>query len=363
MTTTTHTTEKTTTFTTDCISDSMVKQKRVYYNAAPLNIPWKRRRQMLSIIIWLSMSLSMAALFLTYWTHPVMFPLAIIYMSWILLDRAPETGGRRIQWVREWSLWTFIAEYFPIKVIKEQDLDPKNNYLFGYHPHGILAFGAVSLFVTEGSGFSKLFPGIIPRLMTLSTNFRIPFYRELLLSMGFCSASRSSCESALKSGPGQSIAIVIGGAEEALTSCPGTNKLVLKRRLGFIRLAIRQQASLVPVFSFGESNLYDQYSVAKGSTIGRIQSFMKKWFGISAPLFYGRGIFNYDFGLIPYRRPVVIIVGKPISVPKMEEGQIEPSKEQILDVQAQYIKELTAIYDNYKDIYAKDRQQDLQIIA
>ncbi|KAI8334803.1 diacylglycerol acyltransferase [Chlamydoabsidia padenii] len=280
------------------------------------------------------------------------------------MDRAtPEQGGRRIQKVREWSLWKYLADYFPIQVIKEQDLDPSDNYLFGYHPHGILSFGFVSLFATEGSGFSRLFPGVIPSLATVPLAFFLPFYRDLILSMGFCSPSRKSCEYILQSGPGRSVAIVLGGAGEALVSSPKSNRLILKKRLGFVRLAIRKQVPLVPVFSFGETDLYHQYQLANGSILNMARSMFKDSFGISFPLFYGRGLFNYDFGLVPYRKPITIVVGKPIPMPKLEKDQVEPTADQVLEVQEQYIKALTGLYDKYKDMYAKDRQQDLEIVA
>ncbi|CAO3598766.1 unnamed protein product [Absidia cylindrospora] len=343
--------------------DCLKKKSNCPSVIAPLYIPLQRRIQMLSIVIWLSAALSLTALFLVFWTQPFWFPLALMYMAYICLDPAPVQGGRRLQSVREWSLWKNIADYFPIQIIKEHDLDPSGNYLFGYHPHGILCFGAVSTFATEGSGFSRLFPGVIPRLATVPFTLLLPFYRDLLLSMGFCSSSRASCEHVLRSGPGESLAIVVGGAVEALSSSPGTNRLVLKKRLGFIRLAIRQQASLVPVFAFGEADLYHQYRLTNDGIADWLRSFIKKLCGIAVPLFYGRGIFNYDFGLIPYRRPVTVIVGKPIPVPKLEKDQVEPTKEQILQVQDLYIKELTGIYDRYKDMYAQDRQQELEIIA
>lgn len=47
--------------------------------------------------------------------------------------------------------------------------------------------------------------------------------------------------------------IVVGGAAEALYAFPGKYDLVLKKRLGFIRVAIRNGACLVPVISFGEN--------------------------------------------------------------------------------------------------------------
>ncbi|KAI8332028.1 diacylglycerol acyltransferase [Chlamydoabsidia padenii] len=330
---------------------------------APLSRPLKRRLEMVSVILWHCSSFFLFALFLYNWTRLYLLPLALVYLIHMVMDRSAERGGRPFQWVREWSLWKHMSDYFPINIIKEQDLDPNDNYLFGYHPHGIFCFGAVSIFNTEGSEFSQLFPGVKVRLATVSTLFLVPFYRDLILSMGFCSASRSSCEYVLKSGPGKSLGIVVGGANEALASSPGYTRLILKKRLGFIRLAIRQRASLVPVFAFGEGDLYKQHKVNNGSFVDKLRTLFKNTFGISFPLFYGRGIFHYDFGLIPYRRQLTIIVGKPIPVPKMDNGQSEPTQEQLQDVQGQYIEALTGIYNKYKDIYAKDRQQDLEIIA
>jgi len=70
-----------------------------------------------------------------------------------------------------------------------------------------------------GTGFSEHFPGIKPHLLTLSSNFRMPLYRDILLSMGICSVSKRSCASILKGGPGQAITIVVGGAAEVWCFC------------------------------------------------------------------------------------------------------------------------------------------------
>ncbi|CAO3633044.1 unnamed protein product [Cunninghamella echinulata] len=255
-----------------------------------------------------------------------------------------------------------MSEYFPIQIIKEKDLNPQSRYIFGYHPHGILSFGAVSMFATEGSGFSSLFPGITPHLMVLPTLFKLPFYRDLLLSMGFCSVSKKSCEYVLSSTPGSSITIVVGGAQEAMNAFPGTNDIILEKRLGFVKLAIEQQADLVPVFCFGETDLYQQYSIKSSSLLSTLQKKIKKWFGFTFPFFYARGIFNYDFGLLPFRKPIYCIVGNPVKISQIKDG-LAPTKEQIIAVQKEYISELTNIYDKYKNIYAKDRKQELQIIA
>jgi 2-acylglycerol O-acyltransferase 2 len=72
---------------------------------------------------------------------------------------------------------------------------------------------------------------------------------------GVCSVSKPSCFNILSQGPGNAITIVVGGAAESLSAHPGTADLTLKKRYGFIKMAIRAGADLVPVFSFGENDV------------------------------------------------------------------------------------------------------------
>lgn len=58
----------------------------------------------------------------------------------------------------------------------------------------------VANFGTDATGFSRLFPGLKPHLLTLASNFQLPLYRELLLSLGVCSVSMKSCQNILRQG-------------------------------------------------------------------------------------------------------------------------------------------------------------------
>ncbi|KAG8891818.1 diacylglycerol O-acyltransferase 1 [Tulasnella sp. 403] len=227
-----------------------------------------------------------------------------------------------------------------------------------FTPHPTLYRGAFATFATESTGFSQHFPGIRPHLLTLASNFRIPIYRDILLYLGVCSVSKKSCINILSAGAGAAITIVIGGATESLNARPGTADLTLKRRLGFIKVAIQQGASLVPVFSFGENDIYDQLSNEKGTTVYKIQKNFQKIFGFTLPLFHGRGLLTYNVGLLPFRHPIVSVIGKPIHVPKEE----KPSKELLEKIQTLYIEELMRIWDTYKDIYARERTRELMLV-
>ncbi|KAI8972643.1 diacylglycerol acyltransferase [Pilobolus umbonatus] len=326
---------------------------------APLKIPIERRIQMVAVLVWTTSIVVTIGFFLYLTRYKFLWPILLAYLTFIFVDKTPEKGGRRIEAFRQMRLWNYFADYFPVKLVKEADLDPSKNYIFGYHPHGIISMGAFANFATEGTGFSKNFPGIVPHLLTLTTNFQLPFYRDFLLSCGLANVSRKSCEYILQSGPGKSITIVVGGASESLHARPGVHELVLKRRLGFIRLAIKQQAQLVPVYAFGENDIYDVVESREGSKLHYYQKKMQTILGFTLPLFHARGIFNYNVGIFPFRRPITTVFGKPIVVPGLEEGQIEPTRDQLLAVQKLYIEELQAIFEKYKDQYAPNRISDL----
>lgn len=177
-------------------------------------------------------------------------------------------------------------------MLKQQQQRGNTVGLYRYHPHGIIAVGAITTFASEGNGFSRTFPGIKPSLLTLGTNFKIPFHREYILALGMCDVSKKSCKAVLKSGPGRSIAIVIGGAAESLNARPGVMDLTLKKRLGFVKIAVETGASLVPTISFGENELYEQVRNDDGSWLRWFQKKIQRWMGFTVPLFHGRGIFN-----------------------------------------------------------------------
>ena len=63
----------------------------------------------------------------------------------------------------------------------------------------------------------------------------------------------------------------------------------------------------MPVFSFGENDLYEQKVSVEGSWLHWGQLKVKQYLGFSTPIFHGRGIFNYTFGFLPYRKPIIAV--------------------------------------------------------
>ncbi len=271
-----------------------------------------------------------------------------------------------------------MTTYFPqCKLHKTADLDPKKSYIFGQHPHGVLAYGTWLGFGTNALGFDTLFPGIDARVSTLNINFRAPFLREYLLLLGVVSVSKQAILTILNRG--KSVCIAIGGGSESLLSAPGRYDLILNRRKGFVRCAVQTGASLVPCISFGEPETYNTINQLRHNhPIRRFQRWLEKTLGFTIPLAFGRGVF-LPWGLLPYPVPLNIVVGAPIEVEKyqVQEGEGPTSSEvsnassntgggggggggrdAVFDAlvdkyHRQYVNALLELFDQHKEKFAK----------
>ena len=334
---------------------------------APFSTPLKRGLQTLAVL-WHSVAIVVClTTFFFLCAIPLLWPLLLPYLVYVIFSSAPTSGelSQRSEFLRRSTFWSLYASYFPARLHRSKELVPTRKYIFGYHPHGIIAHGAYASFATEALGFSSLFPGITNTLLTLDSQFRIPIYRDYALAMGLASVNKESCENLLSKGGadgegmGRAITIVVGGARESLDALPQTYRLVLERRKGFVKMAIRTGADLVPVLGFGENELYEQVRAEEHPRIHQLQLMAKKFLGFTVPLFHARGVFNYDVGIMAYRRPLNVVVGRPIAVQKME----KPDDAYIKQLHGQYIEELQRIWDEGKNVFAPNRSGELEIVA
>lgn len=366
------------------------------------------------------------------WTFPFLWPLLIAYTFYLLIDKSLINGSninRRSNRLRSLDFYKHFCNYFPIRIHKTCDLEPTftivrtkklqysgiwnyvprilttilerigiihkslitvnkevrkgPTYVFGCHPHGVISFGITGAFATQGISTSTLFPGIHIFLLTISLQFLIPFFREYLMAMGIGLVTKLGIMSLLKQG--QSVAIVVGGASESLLSRPGSNSLILNKRKGFIKMAIRMVGQcqlgstdicLVPVYSFGETNVYKVFSTANPresktgiihalkSTIRHVQYMIKEHLGFTVPIFWCQGLFNYDFGFLPRRKPVDVVFGKPIRVKRLYGNRPgDPvTDDEIAYYHRKYIQCLRQLFDENKAIYLHDNDADLTIV-
>ncbi|XP_035578126.1 putative diacylglycerol O-acyltransferase 2-like protein DGAT2L7P [Zalophus californianus] len=214
-------------------------------------------------------------------------------------------------------------------LVKTAELDPSGNYLFGFHPHWVLVTGAFSNFCTEASGFSSLFPCLLPYLLMLPCWFYLPLFRDYIM----CRGQRPPiCCPGL--GGGQVAVLAVGGPLEALEAKAGELILWIRNQKGFVPLGLPG-----PAFSFGHNELFQQFPNPPGSRLRRAQEALPPLLSVALPLFQG------PLGLLlPFRTPIHTVVGAPIPVQRNP----RPSREQVDALHALSVERLAQRFDERK---------------
>ena len=348
---------------------------------------WERRRQTMAMfscslyfILPMVLTCWISVMFLLYIKRFTAVPVAC-YLGYVFLIDRSGTNGLRSPILRAFrSWWAHACDYLPLLLVKTANLDPDKNYVMGYHPHGIISVGCFCAFATDGArtlslvtdddkpdngddsrGFSSLFPGIDRRVITLPQNFMTPFLREYFLCMGAVDSAKETFRNVLAR-KGTALVVVVGGAAESMIVQNHSIDLILEKRRGFVREAILANACLVPVIGFGESDLYQIFQTDETTWIARIQDMVKRATGIAMPIFQGRSIFLKEFGVMPNRTPVCVVVGAPIEPPELKDRAsfkpeidrktdkpLNKDGEVLIEWHEKYMKALKELYKTHED--------------
>ena len=101
-------------------------------------------------------------------------------------------------------------------------------------------------------------------------------------------------------------------------------------------MALQHGASLVPVLSFGENNLFYQVANPRGSVLRLIQDVFQRIFRFAVPLVF-----------LPGRTPVFTVVGAPIDVPMT----VNITDDLVEKIHAKYVKALENLYEDHRAKY------------
>ena len=188
--------------------------------------------------------------------------------------------------------------------------------------------------------------------------FYLPLTRELLLLSGASAVTKNSFENILSNNEkGEVVIVVVGGAAESLETDANSIKLILKKRKGFVRMALKTGSSLVPVFSFGENKLFNQLSNSSDTLLRNVQESLKHWTSIGFPMWWGRGLTESSFGFLAFNKPLHTVVGNPIDVKK----NLEPTEDEVNELHKVYIAELIKLFEDNKEKFG-EKSTVLEII-
>lgn len=132
--------------------------------------------------------------------------------------------------------------------------------------------------------------------------------------------------------------LVPGGQAEMLESQSGANKLKLViRHRGLMRLAIEHGTPLVPVISFGETELMDNVQVPG----------LQRWFvrrlGLP-PLHLPYGWLGLP---VPRPQPVTVCIGAPVHPPPLAQGA-GPTKEMVEAFHEKYYEVVSSLFHEFR---------------
>ncbi|GFH06374.1 uncharacterized protein HaLaN_00994, partial [Haematococcus lacustris] len=133
------------------------------HSAAPASM-WQSAQQKLALTIIMAQLIGPfiywpVSLLLAYKSTFMMGFMAAYLVYIFVLDNTAHMQPQGSAPIRSLKFWRHLAGYFPAKLHKTADLDPSGNYIFAAHPHGVACMSHTANFLTEASGFSKLYPG------------------------------------------------------------------------------------------------------------------------------------------------------------------------------------------------------------
>lgn len=234
------------------------------------------------------------------------------------------------------KMQSFIYTYHPsyyngVQLIFEEGDLPESvqhrNTFFSVHPHGAFCIGWSMLVVC---------PAMHPvRFCFAPSLLASPFFRLFSRCVGKPgSASKNKMNSYMRNG--EDVALPPGGFEEATLASPSQDRVFIKKRFGFVKLALKHGYCIRPVYVFGEKDLFAN---VQGMWSTRLSL---NGMGVPAILVLGR----WFFPLLPRNKAnLYIVVGRPIILPQIK----EPTRDDVALWHTRYIDELKRMFDEHKE--------------
>ena len=278
---------------------------------------------------------------------PILVP-AWLYFAWrgslvcqallalTLLDYAVPLGsGHASQWFGWCKLTNFAAgcrSYFPMELAFEGEWKRDKNYLIVHHPHALFGIGftLLSRYVFEVYGTQ-------PLITVADVIAYVPLLRRIMSWWGCTGVSARSMRKDLAlPWPHNSLMLQPGGIAEMFFGVE-SEQIILRKRVGFCKVALQTGACLVPMYVMGANQCWTR-RFGPDSYLARLSSVLR----VSLVVWSGR--WGLPFGVLPHRQKMVVCSGAPIEVPKVA----EPSAAQIEALHVRYVAELRALYERHK---------------
>jgi len=266
----------------------------------------------------------------------------VSFLSWrFKLLRQAIRQGRACgpKWLRELcvTIMGTCAKLIGVKIASEKGEGlkaPSQQYIYVWHPHGFISYCPPFLLTemaVKGRPHKKEWFGTCIPLL-----FKIPVLGEIFTVTNARPVDRKTLDSLLSEGA--SIAVQPGGVKEQAASREDQEQAIFPAKLGFVRMAMKYGTPLMPVYLFGENQLYKRVNGFDWLT-----ELIRKFTGMTLPIVLGK--FNIPQAiLLPRATDIHVRWGKPVDVGAPEEN---PSEERVQEVFEKYLAELQRVFDEH----------------
>lgn len=176
-----------------------------------------------------------------------------------------------------------------------------------------------------------------------SVLFYLPILRTVLIWCGAVGSSASTLRKVLDTG---NLSILPGGLAELFLSSREKETLYMKNRKGIVHIAIQKKAKIVPIYTFGNTQYFNQLATYDG-----IFSKFSRKLQASFTFFWGQ-----YFLPIPYPTKSVIVIGKAVELPPGD------SPEDLEDMHKRWMETIEELYEKYKHLAGYPPEKKLQIV-
>lgn len=251
--------------------------------------------------------------------------------------------------VRSFLSFSLVAghEYFPASMSYEDEaaLVAGQPYVIVYEPHGVWPQGMSVFGPYATAAVPRALRGA--RMLVSSACFWPPVLRHMLHWLGCRPVSRADFAGQLARG--RSVVVCPGGVAECLHMQAGGQREVafLRRRTGFVRLALQHGTPLVPVFCFGQSRVYGwlrpfiDWPRAGPAALAAVAAASRRLGALPMLVWGWRGT------PLPRRVPLHFAVGAPLAPPPLA-VPAAPSPEEVEAHLAAFIAAMEALFEAHK---------------
>jgi len=194
-------------------------------------------------------------------------------------------------------------------------------------PHGVISYGGIcsACYPLRDETLMPNFPTAVASVV-----MQLPILKHVMGVFGLLNASKKSLTKHMQQG--KSFVLYTGGIAELFLCSKTEEKLFLKNRKGFIKLALRNNADVTPTLLFGNTEVLDVLKNDFLQKLSRSAQVTMTWFW---------GLWGLP---VPLPKQIVYVRGRPLGLPHIE----EPTDEDVDKWHTKFCLEVQRLFETHK---------------